>query len=170
MPVCALAAAKQPALRSSLCNSLQSEPALLDFARFAEAQSRCYEQALGELRAGKKRSHWMWFIFPQIAGLGASAVSQRFAIASLDEAQAYLSHPLLGDRLLECAGAVLVHKRKSVKSIFGTPDWLKFHASMTLFHRARVDEPLFQQALHTFFNGEPHGLTEILLKGRTRAG
>ncbi|MBP0616570.1 DUF1810 domain-containing protein [Jiella mangrovi] len=121
--------------------------------RFVEAQAPVYRRALAELQAGRKESHWMWFVFPQIAGLGSSPMAQRYAIASLDEAKDYLADDLLGTRLRECTGAVLAHSDKTAHAIFGSPDDMKFHSSMTLFHRAdpRIDS--FRQALDVFFGG-----------------
>ena len=124
-----------------------------DLDRFVEAQQGVYAEALAELHAGRKRSHWMWFVFPQIAGLGHSAMAQRYAIASSDEAAAYLAHPLLGARLRECAGAVLAHDESSADEIFGHPDNLKFHSCMTLFADIAPDEALFQAWLDRFFDG-----------------
>jgi len=121
--------------------------------RFLTAQEPIYSTALAELVAGRKESHWMWFIFPQIAGLGFSAMAQRYAIASIDEAREYLAHPILGKRLEECTKAVLKHPDRSANDIFGWPDDLKFRSSMTLFHRAAPDNPLFTQALATFYGG-----------------
>jgi uncharacterized protein (DUF1810 family) len=123
-------------------------------ARFVEAQAPVYAQALAELRAGRKRSHWMWFVFPQIAGLGTSAMAQRYAIASLDEAQAYLAHPVLGERLRECAQAMLSLEGRTAHDILGSPDDLKFHSSMTLFHIAAPGEPVFQACLEKYFGGQ----------------
>ena len=113
-----------------------------------------YDAVLRELRAGRKRSHWMWFIFPQIAGLGQSAMSQRFALSSLDDAAAYLAHPLLGPRLRECASIVAGITGRSVGEIFGDPDDRKFRSSMTLFARAAPDEPIFAECLRLYFRGE----------------
>ena len=121
---------------------------------FLTAQTPIYPTALAELRAGHKRTHWMWFMFPQIAGLGMSAMSQRYALSSLDEARAYLAHETLGPRLLECTRAVLAHPEKSANAIFGAPDNLKFRSSMTLFAHAAPDQPEFWQALDTFFDGK----------------
>src|SRR5689334_13159806 len=108
--------------------------------RFVEAQDRVFDQALGELRAGRKRSHWMWFVFPQVAGLGMSATSRTYAIASLEEARAYLDHPVLGPRLVECAEAVLAHPERTALEVMGSPDDVKLRSSMTLFARAG-DQP-----------------------------
>jgi uncharacterized protein (DUF1810 family) len=123
-------------------------------ARFVEAQAPVYAQALAELRAGRKRSHWMWFVFPQIAGLGTSAMAQRYAIASLDEAQAYLAHPVLGERLRECAQAMLSIEGRTAHDILGSPDDVKFHSSMTLFHVAAPAEPVFESCLQKYFGGQ----------------
>jgi uncharacterized protein (DUF1810 family) len=126
--------------------------------RFVEAQAGLYEQVCAELRAGRKRSHWMWFVFPQIRGLGSSAMAARYAISSLEEARAYLEHPVLGARLRECVGIVAgVQTRtgsgKTVEEIFGYPDDLKFHSSMTLFAKASGGG-VFQEALERYFGGE----------------
>jgi uncharacterized protein (DUF1810 family) len=134
-----------------------------DLARFLQAQAPVYPQVLAELRAGQKRSHWMWFIFPQLAGLGHSAMAQRYAIASLDEARAFLAQPLLGDRLRECSRLVLAIQDRSVHDIFGPPDDLKFHSSMTLFSRAEPAEPVFGQCLLKYFAGEGDRQTLALL-------
>src|SRR6266568_4127586 len=115
--------------------------------RFVDAQQPVYEAVLGELRAGRKRTHWMWFIFPQIAGLGHSSLAQRFAISSLDEAVAYVAHPVLGPRLRECARLVAGIEGRSIAEIFGDPDDLKFRSSMTLFARAAPEEPIFEECL-----------------------
>lgn len=130
-----------------------------DLQRFINAQDGHYEKALGELQAGRKRSHWMWFIFPQIAGLGASAMAQHYAIAAPAEARAYIQHPLLGERLIECTEAVNAHAQQTVSEIFGSPDDLKFRSSMTLFALIAPAEPAFATALQTFFNGVPDPLT-----------
>ncbi len=133
-----------------------------NLARFVEAQAPIYSQALAELRAGCKRSHWMWFIFPQIAGLGLSATSRHYAIASLDEARAYLGHEVLGPRLRACTEAVCAHRGTSALAIFGSPDDAKFRSSMTLFSRI---EPWFGLALDAFFDGQADAATvEILRK------
>ena len=121
--------------------------------RFVEAQDPIYDQALAELRRGRKTSHWMWFIFPQIAGLGSSAMSRRFAISSLAEARAYLAHPLLGPRLRECVATVLGVEGRSATEIFGRPDDMKLHSSLTLFAQAS-DETIFREALDRFFGGK----------------
>ena len=130
---------------------------------FLTAQAPIYDTAFAELRAGQKRTHWMWFIFPQIAGLGMSAMSQRYALGSLDEARAYLAHQTLGPRLVECTGDGLTHPEKTANAIFGHPDDLKFRSSMTLFARAAPDHPEFRQALAIFFDGveDPETLHRI---------
>jgi uncharacterized protein (DUF1810 family) len=127
--------------------------------RFVDAQQPTYATALGELRAGRKGSHWMWFIFPQIAGLGRSTMAQEFALSSLDEAAAYLAHPLLGPRLRECTALVAGIDGRSVGEIFGYPDDMKFRSSMTLFARAAPEEPIFAACLQKYFAGEPDPLT-----------
>ena len=123
--------------------------------RFVDAQALIYEQARRELKAGRKQSHWMWFIFPQIAGLGQSAMSIRFAIASLDEAKAYLAHPVLGSRLKDCARLALDVEGKTARDIFGSIDEMKFRSSMTLFARAAPDEDVLQRCLDKYFAGAP---------------
>jgi uncharacterized protein (DUF1810 family) len=127
--------------------------------RFLEAQAGVYEQVLAELRAGRKRSHRIWFIFPQIAGLGHSPTAQHYAIRSLSEAEAYMQHPILGARLHECTVIVNRIDGSSIHQIFGSPDDLKFRSSMTLFARATNDNKLFLTALEKYFSGEPDALT-----------
>lgn len=136
-----------------------------DLERFVTAQDQggTYEAALAELRAGRKRSHWMWFVFPQIAGLGQSPISRRFAITSLAEAEAYLAHPVLGPRLLECARVVNELATPSAEDIFGGIDALKLRSSMTLFARACPDDPVFQRVLETYFGGAADEATDRLL-------
>jgi uncharacterized protein (DUF1810 family) len=136
-----------------------------NLSRFEQAQAPVYEQVLTELRDGHKRSHWMWFIFPQLAGLGRSAMAQRFAIASLDEAKAYLAHPVLGARLRECGRLVLAVQDRSIHYIFGSPDDLKFRSCMTLFGRAGPAESVFQQCLQKYFAGHGDPQTIALLRG-----
>ena len=130
-----------------------------DLQRFVDAQRDVYATALAELRAGRKRSHWMWFIFPQIAGLGQSEMARRYAIRNADEAAAYLAHPVLGPRLRECASAVAMHDDREVSEIFGSPDDLKFHSCMTLFADVAPDEAIFQACLDRFFDGAPDPAT-----------
>ena len=131
--------------------------------RFVAAQEPVYARVVGELRAGRKRSHWMWFVFPQIAGLGMSAVSQQYAIGSRDEARAYLAHAVLGRRLRECAQLVVDVEGRRVEEIFGYPDDLKFRSSMTLFARATQDNAVFQAALGKYFGGAEDERTVELL-------
>lgn len=134
-----------------------------DLERFVQAQAGTYDAALEELRAGAKRSHWMWFIFPQLRALGRSERAIRFGLADLGEARAYFTHPVLGARLRECTELVLGVEGRSAHDIFGSPDDLKFRSSMTLFARAAPDEPLFPAALARYYAGAPDPLTEELL-------
>jgi len=127
--------------------------------RFVDAQERVFEDVLEELRRGQKSSHWMWFIFPQIKGLGYSSMAQRYAIQSLAEAQAYLAHPVLGPRLRECTALVNGVAGRSIQQILGYPDDLKFKSSMTLFARAAEDSAIFLAALTRHFDGELDPLT-----------
>jgi uncharacterized protein (DUF1810 family) len=138
-----------------------------DLERFVAAQDQggTYERALRELQRGRKVSHWMWFVFPQIAGLGQSAMSRRYAIASLDEAEAYLRHPVLGPRLLACAGAVAAAQAGTAAEIMGGIDARKLHSSMTLFLRAAPDAGLFQRVLDRYFQGVPDAATDQRLAG-----
>ena len=124
-----------------------------DLQRFLDAQARTYDQALQELRAGHKRTHWMWFVFPQVAGLGRSGMAQRFAISGLEEARAYLSHPLLGPRLVACARALTALDTADADAVLGPVDAQKLHSSMTLFARAAPDEPVFREVLDHYFDG-----------------
>jgi uncharacterized protein (DUF1810 family) len=140
-----------------------------DLDRFVRAQDPVYRDVLGELARGRKQSHWMWFVFPQIAGLGFSAMSQRYAIGSRAEARAYLAHPVLGARLIECTGLVLAAQGRSINAILGAPDDAKFRSSMTLFG-AVSDQPIFGAALARYFAGERDAATlEILAKLNRRA-
>jgi uncharacterized protein (DUF1810 family) len=127
----------------------------MDLERFVKAQnsSGTYQQAVAELRNGRKTSHWMWFIFPQIAGLGRSAMAQAYAISDLAEAQAYLAHPLLGPRLIECAQIVASHRGVSAEQIFGGIDAIKLRSSMTLFAHADPDQEVFRQVIDQYFAG-----------------
>lgn len=133
--------------------------------RFLQAQEDVYVQALQELGAGHKESHWMWFIFPQFDGLGLSAISRRYAIRSLQEAGEYLRHPVLGARLAECTEAVNDHDGLSARQIFGTPDDKKFRSSMTLFELVDGDDSVFAAALEKYFAGERDARTIELLRG-----
>jgi len=126
-----------------------------DLERFVQAQAPVYATVLKELRAGHKRTHWMWFIFPQLAGLGHSEMARRYAIRSGDEAAAYLAHPVLGARLRECATIVDTLEGRSVAEIFGHPDDLKFRSSMTLFADVAPDVMVFQDCIDRYFDGEP---------------
>jgi uncharacterized protein (DUF1810 family) len=133
-----------------------------DLRRFVAAQDTggTYQHALAELRAGRKASHWMWFVFPQIAGLGYSPASRTYAITSLAEARAYLAHPVLGGRLTECAGTLAGLRGRTAEQIFGEVDALKLCSSMTLFARAAPGEPVFRQVLDQYFGGQPDAATE----------
>jgi uncharacterized protein (DUF1810 family) len=133
------------------------------FADFVEAQDRVYDCVLDELVRGRKVTHWMWFIFPQLAGLGSSVMAQKFAVATLDEARAYLAHPTLGSRLLECTRLLLSLKDNSPSRVLGQPDDRKLHSCMTLFAIAAADQTMFRAALEKFFDGMPDSLTLKLL-------
>ena len=122
--------------------------------RFVDAQSQTYDQALAELRAGQKRTHWMWFVFPQVAGLGRSGMAQRFAISGRDEARAYLDHPVLGRRLVESARALTDLDADDPAAVMGPVDAMKLKSSMTLFALAAPDEPVFREVLDHYFGGE----------------
>jgi uncharacterized protein (DUF1810 family) len=131
--------------------------------RFIEAQRNVYDTALAELQRGRKASHWMWFVFPQIAGLGFSPMAQRYAMASMGEARAYLAHPVLGPRLINCVEAVNQVTGRTAHEIFGSPDDFKFRSSLTLFAQAAPNEQVFVLALTKYFGGEPDRRTlEIL--------
>jgi uncharacterized protein (DUF1810 family) len=131
-----------------------------DLTRFVDAQRAVYATVLAELRQGRKASHWMWFIFPQVQGLGSSPMAQRYAIGSLDEARAYLAHPVLGPRLLECCSLVLGAQRSSAEDLFGSIDARKLRSSMTLFHRAAPIEPVFRHVLDRYFDGAADAATD----------
>jgi uncharacterized protein (DUF1810 family) len=128
-----------------------------DLQRFLEAQAGVYVHACAELRAGRKRSHWMWFVFPQIRGLGSSPMAVKYAISGMDEARAYLGHAVLGPRLRECTGIVVGMQGKTVEEIFGSPDDLKFHSCMTLFARVEEGGGVFQEAIERYFGGKMDG-------------
>jgi uncharacterized protein (DUF1810 family) len=137
-------------------------------ARFLEAQAGCYTRVLAELTAGEKASHWMWFIFPQLQGLGSSAMARRYALSGLAEARAYLEHPTLGARLRECARAVLAIGGRTAHQIFGSPDDLKLRSCLTLFAQAAAASPIpedrvFGEALAAYFPGGPDPVTLRLL-------
>ncbi len=125
-----------------------------DLQRFIDAQEPLYGRVRAELADGRKRTHWMWFVFPQIAGLGQSFMARKFAISGFDEARAYLLHPTLGARLLECARLVASHAGRSATEIMGSPDDMKLRSCMTLFRQACPEEPIFQQVLDTFYAGK----------------
>ena len=136
----------------------------LDLVRFVDAQRGVFEDAMGELRRGRKVGHWIWFVFPQIQGLGRSAMSERYAIRSLAEAQAYLADPVLGARLRECARLLLAAPRdRSAADILGELDAMKVRSSMTLFHRAAPGEPVFAEVLRRYYEGRPDSATEAIL-------
>lgn len=126
-----------------------------DLERFVDAQRTTYDRALEELNAGQKRTHWIWFIFPQLAGLGQSEMAWKYGISNLDEAKAYWAHPVLGPRLAECARAALPHAARGARQVFGTPDDLKLCSSMTLFREAVPEEPVFGSMLDAYFGGKP---------------
>lgn len=131
--------------------------------RFADAQAGVVDEVLAELRAGQKRSHWIWFIFPQLKGLGSSAQANFYGIGSFDEASAYMRHPILGPRLVQCTELVNQVKDRTIREILGSPDDLKFCSSMTLFARAAEDDAAFIAALEKYFEGKPDRLTLELL-------
>ncbi|WP_315743393.1 MULTISPECIES: DUF1810 domain-containing protein [unclassified Bradyrhizobium] len=133
-----------------------------DLDRFVAAQDPLYSHVVAELAAGRKQSHWMWFIFSQVAGLGFSAMAQRYAIRSRAEAEAYLAHPILGSRLLECTRLVLEVSGKTIHAILGSPDDIKFRSSMTLFD-AVANQPIFAQAIDKYYGGEKDQATLDLL-------
>jgi uncharacterized protein (DUF1810 family) len=136
---------------------LTNTPHNLD--RFIKAQEHVYHDVLSELKSGRKRTHWMWFIFPQLEGLGRSEPARFYAIKSLDEARQYLNHPVLGVRLRQCAAIVLGVKHRSIEDIFGFPDHLKFKSSITLFSRVKNADPVFEAVLARFFEGKPDSRT-----------
>ena len=138
----------------------------LSLTRFVEAQSRDYPRALAELKAGRKETHWIWYVFPQVAGLESSAMAQKYAIQSGLEAEAYVSHAVLGPRLRECAAAVLLHADKSIRDIMGSPDDLKLQSSMTLFAIIAPEIPVFKQVLEVFYAGKMDARTTAFLLTR----
>jgi uncharacterized protein (DUF1810 family) len=144
-----------------------------DLERFVSAQEQAgtYRTALDELRRGRKETHWMWFVFPQVAGLGHSPTARRYAVNSLDEARAYLEHPVLGPRIRECAAVVADSRTATAEEIFGPLDALKLRSSMTLFHRADPGEPSFEAVLKRFFGGQADPETDRRLwRGGGSAG
>jgi uncharacterized protein (DUF1810 family) len=136
---------------------LEADP--FDLQRFVDAQDRVYPAVLSELANGRKESHWMWFIFPQIAGLGQSPTAVKFAISSVEEASAFLSHPVLGPRLRECAALTLSVEGRTARQIFGPVDEMKFRSSMTLFARAAPEAAVFRPCLDRYFGGAPDPVT-----------
>ncbi len=136
-----------------------SEQDPYNLQRFVDAQNPIFTQVLSELRTGHKSSHWMWFIFPQIAGLGSSAMAQKFAITCLAEAKAYLQHPVLGPRLLECCRLINAVEDRSINQILGSPDDSKFRSSMTLFAQAEPENQIFSSSLQKYSNGDADAAT-----------
>lgn len=134
-----------------------------DLARFVNAQDPVIDRVRAELAAGRKTSHWMWFVFPQFRGLGNSPTSQQYAIASLDEARAYLAHPILGPRLRECTSLVQAVENRTAHQIFGSPDDLKFRSCLTLFAHVSPKDPLFADTLRKYYRGEPDAATITLI-------
>jgi uncharacterized protein (DUF1810 family) len=135
-----------------------------DLDRFVQAQELVYSRVVAELSDGRKQSHWMWFIFPQVTGLGFSAMSQRYAITSREEAEAYIAHPVLGPHLIECTGLVLAVKDRTINAILGAPDDAKFRSSMTLF-AAVSDKPIFVEAIAKYFaDGRDPATLDILAR------
>ncbi len=145
-------------------DSIKKDHQDFDLTRFREVQDDVYASVIKELKAGKKRTHWMWFIFPQVEGLGQSSISRHYAIKSRQEAIAYLIEPLLGKRLIECATALLQIEGRSAKEIFGYPDDLKLHSSMTLFNIVAPEQPVFGQVLQKYFNNNKDARTVEILK------
>jgi uncharacterized protein (DUF1810 family) len=137
-------------------NQQESEASLpqFDLNRFVTAQESCYDTVISELKAGDKRSHWMWFVFPQIAGLGTSVTARRYAITSMAEAKAYLSHPLLGSRLQECVSLLLQIQGKTAYQILSTPDDMKLQSCLSLFSLASPEEASFKEALDKYYEGD----------------
>ena len=136
-----------------------------DLDRFLQAQAGTHDGAVRELRAGRKTGHWIWFELPQLAGLGQSPMSVRYGISGLDEARAYLQHPILGPRLVDCCEALLAHRQKDPADILGSIDARKVRSSMTLFHRADPAAAIFGQVLDAFYGGSPDPRTDELLTG-----
>ncbi|SEQ89489.1 Uncharacterized protein, DUF1810 family [Pseudomonas sp. NFACC02] len=135
-----------------------------NLSRFVDAQRPVFSRVMDELREGRKTSHWMWFVFPQLKGLGTSETAMRFGIADMREARAYLEHPLLGPRLVECVEALLKHGDSSALQIFGSPDDLKLRSCLTLFNEAQPEAALYQRALDQFYGGKPDDRTIQLLR------
>jgi uncharacterized protein (DUF1810 family) len=139
-----------------------------DLERFVTAQEHTYSIALSELRNGQKQLHWMWYIFPQIEGLGQTQRSKKYSIKSLEEAKEYFHHSILGERLIECVEATLLHKGSSASEIFGYPDYLKLKSSMTLFEQVLGEHSVFSSVLEKYFNGERDQRTLDLLKQKLK--
>ena len=137
-----------------------------DLERFLRAQEADYDRALSEIRSGRKQTHWMWYVFPQLAGLGSSPTAVRYAIRGIGEAQAYLAHPVLGPRLVESADAVLQHAALTASAMFGYPDDMKLRSSATLFARVSPAGSVFHRLLDTFFQGQPDEATLSLLQSQ----
>ena len=138
---------------------------IYQFQRYIDAQEDIYPDVIRELKQGHKESHWMWYVFPQIIGLGQSRISQIYAICSLEEATAFVQHPILGDRLHECTELVVSTDGRSVEQIFAYPDYLKFHSSMTLFSQVENHNPVFDSALTRYFENKKDQLTLDILSG-----
>ena len=132
--------------------------------RFLEAQASDYPRALAEIKQGRKQTHWMWYIFPQLAGLGYSHTAQYYAIQDLEEARAYLNHPVLGSRLVEISQALLALEGRTAQQIMGSPDDLKLRSSMTLFNQVKSTEPVFEQILDKYYQGKPNGITLSMMQ------
>lgn len=145
-------------------------PDPFELARFVDAQSRVYDSVLDELRAGRKRTHWIWYVFPQLAGLGSSPASARFAISGIDEARAYLAHPVLGPRLRECSRIVGELQNTTAENIFGWPDYLKVRSSMTLFARVTTENAEFLTVLDKFYAYFPEGREDPVTVTKLAAG
>ncbi|HVZ43429.1 MAG TPA: DUF1810 domain-containing protein [Ramlibacter sp.] len=140
-------------------------PDAFDPQRFLAAQQPVMESVRRELRSGRKRTHWMWFVFPQLQGLGTSAMARRFALDSIEEARAYLAHDVLGPRLVECCGLLLAVQGRSIHDILGWPDDMKFRSCLTLFQAAAPAEPVFGKCLDKYYGGRPDDRTLDLLRG-----
>ena len=143
---------------------METTPGPFDLRRFVQAQDPVLPQARAELAAGRKRTHWMWFVFPQLAGLGHSATARHYALRSLDEARAYLDHPVLGPRLLDCVRLANAVEGRTAHEVFGSPDDLKFRSCLTLFALARPEEALFRAALDKYYGGAMDPATLALLR------
>ena len=152
------------AVHAAAPSSSYDAPMGLDLDRFVRAQAPVYDEVLAELRQGRKTSHWMWFVFPQVAGLGRSEAARYYAIGSLDEARAYLAHPVLGPRLRECGALLLAVEGHTAESILGSIDALKLRSSMTLFLRAAPAEPAFPAVLDRYYGGAADEATDALLR------